>query len=121
MKIVKPAALLSIISVSTLSLTVPHEAIAKRTDPAVSIYALRKRANPTIGSGIDTSDTHRGGKLISPAGTSNGAFSNAYHLMDYANMGGSTCDAVFAKYFDPGDRQIVTPCKCLSQNELLLM
>ena len=28
--------------------------------------------------------------------------------MAYANMGGPTCDAVFANYFNPGDRQIVT-------------
>ena len=108
MHFVKPAALLSIFSVSTLALAVPHEAIAKRTDPTVSKNALGKRADPTIGSGIDTSDPHKGGKLISPAGTTTGAFSNAYELMAYANSGGPTSDAVFAKYFNPGDRQIVT-------------
>ena len=104
MHFVKPAALLSILSVSALALAVPHEAIAKRTDPAVSKNALTKRANPTIGTGIDTSDPHRGGKLISPDGTTTGAFANAYELIAYANTGSSTCDAVFAKYFNPGDR-----------------
>ena len=105
---VKPAALLSILSVSTLALAVPHEAIAKRTDPTVSNDALTRRANPSIGTGIDTSDPQRGGKLISPAGTSTGAFANASELMAYANTGNSTYDAVFAKSFNPGDRQIVT-------------
>ena len=108
MHFVKPAALLSVLSVSTLSLAVPHEAIAKRADPTISKNALEKRANPTIGSGIDTSDPHKGGKLISPAGTSTGAFANAYELMAYANMDDATCTAVFAKYFNPGDRQVVT-------------
>lgn len=108
MHFIKPAALLSIFSVCILALAVPHEAVAKRNDPTISKNTLGKRANPTIGSGIDTSDPHRGGKLISPDGTTTGAFANAYELMAYANMGGPTCDAVFAKYFNPGDRQIVT-------------
>ena len=108
MHFVKPAALLSIFSVSTLALAVPHEAVAKRTDPTVSKNTLGKRADPTIGSGIDTSDPHKGGKLISPDGTTSGAFANAYELMAYANTASPICDAVFAKYFNPGDRQTVT-------------
>ena len=108
MHFVKPAALLSILTVSALALAVPHEATAKRTDPTVSEKALTKREDPTIGSGIDTSDPQKGGKLISSADTTTGAFANAYELMAYAIMDDPTCDAVFAKYFNPGDRQIVT-------------
>ena len=64
MRLVKPAGLLGIISVSTLALAAPHEVIAKLTDPTVSKNALGKRANPTICSGIPA--TPKGAANSSP-------------------------------------------------------
>ena len=108
MHFVKPAALFSVLSGIAPSLALPHDAISKREDPTISKILLTKRADPTIGSGIDTTDPQKGGRLSSPPGSTSGAFSQAYELMAYANMGTPTCDAVFAKYFNQEDRQLVT-------------
>jgi hypothetical protein len=79
----------------------------KRATPNI-VGHLVKRANPTIGSGIDTNDPHRGGKLIAPAGTTDGGFSNALELMSYANtLPAEITDPIFAKYFFPDHKLIV--------------
>ena len=90
-------------------LSTSYKAIARRANPTIGKDVIRKRADPTIGNGIDTTDPQRGGKLISPPGTTSGAFSNALELMSYVMTlaGDSTNDAVFAKYFNPEDKQIV--------------
>lgn len=101
----------------TLSVAIPaperpvtsHNAIAKRANPTIGKSAIAKRETPRIGDGIDTSNPFQGGKLVSPSGTSSGAFATAMELIYYANTAtGARNDAVFAKYFNPGDRQNVT-------------
>ncbi|KAG8528663.1 uncharacterized protein KY384_006350 [Bacidia gigantensis] len=83
--------------------------LSKRTDPTISSpTTLSKRADPQIGVGIDPKDPHRGGKLTSPSGQSTGAFQNALELMSYAvSEPGDKNDAVFHKYFNPGDKDKV--------------
>lgn len=118
MHLTKSGVFLGVLFASALSVAVPAperrhrslEAIAKRANPTISNKPIVKRANPTIGDGIDVNDPQRGGKLVPrPDLPTSGAFSNALELMSYATTTpGATNDAVFGKYFNPGDKQIVT-------------
>ncbi|KAL8736942.1 MAG: hypothetical protein Q9181_002168 [Wetmoreana brouardii] len=87
----------------------PRKIVKERANPSISNDALVKRAEPTIGDGIDVNDPLRGGKLVPrPDTPTSGAFSNALELMSYATTTpGDKNDAVFRKYFNVGDRQIV--------------
>ena len=68
---------------------------------------LAKRANPTLGNGIDTNDPHRGGRLV-PRDDTNSAFQNALQMMSYVvRLPGDKRDAIFRKYFNPEDEDIV--------------
>lgn len=61
---------------------------------------------PRIGQGIDVNDPNRGGKLVPrPDLETSGAFNNAYQLLNYATT--SANDAIFRKYFNEGDKQLV--------------
>ncbi|TKA22033.1 hypothetical protein B0A50_08415 [Salinomyces thailandicus] len=81
---------------------------AKRADPHIMSGKLWKRTDPTIGNGIDTSDPLRGGKLISAEGTTDGAFSQAKEMMNYAvTLPAASVDSIFNKYFNPGDKNTV--------------
>lgn len=62
---------------------------------------LVRRATPTLTSSIDVNDPLRGGKLVGFYG----AMSNAFQLMNYAVNYPNPI--IFAKYFDPGDTQVV--------------
>lgn len=87
----------------------PHRALVERSNPHVGEKFIAKRANPTIGDGVDISDPQRGGKLIPRADFPiSGAFSNALQLLNYATFfDGAKNDAVFAKYFNVEDKQLV--------------
>lgn len=87
----------------------PNRAIVERANPHVGNKAIVKRANPTIGNGIDVNDPQRGGKLVPRDGfPTSGAFSNAFQMMNYAvTSPGPKNDAIFAKYFDNGDKEVV--------------
>lgn len=104
MHFTKSAVSFSILFVGALSAAVP---VPDR--PYTSHRTIVKRANPTIGRGIDVNDPHRGGKLVPrPHSPTSGAFSNALELMSYATtLTGAKNDAVFRKYFNMGDRQLV--------------
>lgn len=104
MHFTKSAVSSSILFVGALSAAVP---VPDR--PSTSHRTIAKRANPSIGEGIDVNDPHRGGRLVPrPNEPTSGAFSNALELMSYAiSLPGATNDAVFRKYFDMGDRQVV--------------
>ena len=75
----------------------------------VSRRTLFKRADPSIGDGIDTNDPQRGGKLVPrPGEPTTGAFRKALQLMSYAvTLSGDKNDAIFRKYFNPDDQQVV--------------
>ena len=65
---------------------------------------------PRIGEGIDVNDPDRGGKLPPrPESETSGALNNAYELLAYATSTSDTPknNAIFAKYFDSGDKQLV--------------
>ncbi|MCJ1277988.1 hypothetical protein MMC21_005802 [Puttea exsequens] len=114
MHITKSTVSLSVLSFTALSAALPApegsspKAIAERANPSINNKALLKRAAPTIGAGIDPNDPHRGGRLLpkSPDQPTTGGFSNALELMSYATT--SSDDAVFRKYFNPGDKATVT-------------
>lgn len=84
-------------------------AIVERANPHIGNKAIVKRANPTIGDGIDVNDPQRGGKLIPRENLpTSGAFSNAFQLMNYViTSTGSANDAIFAKYFNDEDKEVV--------------
>jgi len=109
-------ALSSVLLFSTLSHALPAPGSlevskggeTKRATPNI-VGNLVKRADPTIGNGIDTSDPYRGGKLVAPQGSTDGGFSNALQLMSYATtLPDDSTDPIFNKYFNPGDKQTVT-------------
>lgn len=87
-----------------------NKAILKRVNPTLGGKAILKRANPTIGEGIDVNDPNRGGKLVPRPGLpQSGAIDNALQLMYYATTTSDNPnnDAVFRKYFNEGDKQVV--------------
>ena len=104
MHFTKSAVSFSILCIGAFSVAVP---VPDR--PHTSHSTIVKRANPTIGEGINVNDPHRGGRLVPrPNFPTSGAFSNALELMSYATtLPGATNDAVFRKYFNMGDRQVV--------------
>ena len=87
----------------------PHRALVERSNPHVGKNIIAKRANPTIGDGIDINDPQTGGKLVPRENfPDSGAFANALELLSYANTTlSSENDVVFAKYFDLKDKQCV--------------
>lgn len=104
MHLIKLAVFFSVIFVRTLSV-----AVSTRERRSTSHDAILKRGNPTIGHGIDVNDPQRGGKLVPrPGFPVSGAFSNTLQLANYVTTTpGATNDAVFKKYFNPEDKQIV--------------
>lgn len=107
--------LLSSLLAGALSAAVPapdaHSSpnpLFKRTNPTIASNPLSKRADPTIGEGIDTGNPQQGGRLQGTNPT-NGAFAEAYELMSYATTTATdpVNSAVFAKYFNPGDKDTV--------------
>lgn len=72
--------------------------------------ALVKRAKPTIGEGIDVNDPWGGAALLPSKGwPTSGGFADALHIMDLAiNVPRAKPDAIFEKYFNKDDKEVVT-------------
>ncbi|KAL8791164.1 MAG: hypothetical protein Q9195_006003 [Heterodermia aff. obscurata] len=68
-------------------------------------HRLAKRDVPFIGEGIHTDNSDKGGKLLDSDSSTSGALHEAFELLDYAIS--ASDDAVFAKYFNPEDKQVV--------------
>lgn len=92
------------LSSTLFSASVLSAAVPPHDSKITTVHRLAKRANPTIGDGINKDDPNRGGKLFSPTGTS-GALYEAFELIDYATK--SRDNVVFAKYFNTGDKDVV--------------
>ncbi|KAK4693902.1 hypothetical protein P7C71_g3582, partial [Lecanoromycetidae sp. Uapishka_2] len=114
MHLTQPSFLLSSLLAGALSAAFPApdthffpNFLAKRSIPTIDSNPLSKRANPTIGSGIDTGNPQQGGRLQG----SKGSFSQAYQLMNYVTTTASEGQAVnkniYVKYFDPRDKDSV--------------
>lgn len=113
MQLISPTLFLSVLFAGSLSAAgpvlngqdVPNKAIFERANPQTDVKTIVKRANPTIGDGIDLNVCDKGGILFG-CPFRYGAFSLAHDLL---NTGGSNVNSsIFAKYFDVKDRDVVS-------------
>lgn len=112
MQLISITLFFSVLFASSLSVSVsvlrrhdvPNKAIFERANPQIGEKTLVKRAEPTIGAGIDVNDPRQGLKLF-PHVPVAGGFFIALSILKSAIAAIDT--PIYAKYFDIKDRDVV--------------